>query len=236
MLYFLYGTDTEKARKKLHSFLNMAKEKRPDAEVFRLTSENWNEATFDELLISRGLFEAKYTVILDNLFEKKEIKDFVLERLESVAKSEQIFFLIEPRVDAPIVKKVSKYAKQTQEFTKGELKPEGSIFSITDGLVSKDKKKLWISYLDFLEKGIGPEEIHGIFFWQVKNMILVAKSKNPADTGLSPFVYRNASLGAKKYSEKELMTMSSQLVDMTHRVRQGKGDLDVMLEKWILTI
>ncbi len=235
MLYFLYGTDTHKARKKLHELLTLAQKKRPDAELFKITTENWSEGQFDELLIARGLFESKYTVVLDNLFEKKDIKDYILDRLQALADSEQIFLSLESKVDAGALKKIEAQAKQVQEFAKAESKKqELNIFAITNGLVEKDKKSLWISYVDLLSRGGVAEEIHGVLFWQVKNMILASRADSQKDTGLSPFVYKNALTGARKYESEELLEMSSQLVDMTHRVRSGQGELEVMLEKWIL--
>lgn len=235
MFYFLHGTDTQKSRRKLHELLNLAKQKRPEAELFKITTENWSERQFDELLVSRGLFEQKYTVVLDNLFEKREIKDYVLDRLENMAQSEQIFLELEGKVDAASLKKIEKFAKQVQEFTKTEnQKQDTNIFSITSGLVEKNKKELWISYVDLLSRGAVAEEIHGILFWQVKNMLLASKSNDQKETGLSPFVYKNALTGSRKYKTEELADMSASLVLMTHRVRQGDGDLEIMLEKWIL--
>lgn len=235
MLYLIHGTDTHKARKKLHELLNSAQKKRPGAELFKITSENWSEAQFDELLVSQGLFENRYTVVLDNLFEKKDIKNYVLEKLNSLADSEQIFLILEGKIDVPSLKKIEKVAKQTQEFVRVESRKEAyNIFSITDGLLQKDKRNLWVSYIDFISKGALAEEIHGIFFWQVKNMILANRAKSQSETGLSPFVYKNALGGAKKYKTEELLEMSSGLVNMTHKVRQGIGELQIMLEKWIL--
>ncbi|HEY4505467.1 MAG TPA: hypothetical protein VJG67_02150 [Candidatus Paceibacterota bacterium] len=235
MLYVIHGTDTHKARKKLHDLLDLAEKKRPGAEVFKITSENWSEGQFDELLVSQGLFEQKYTVVLDNLFEKKEVKDYIVDRLEDVGGSEQIFLVLESKIDALSLKKIEKHSKQVQEFVKlDSKKPAYNIFSITDGLVNKDKKQLWISYLNFLRKGAVPEEIHGIFFWQIKNMILASRAKSQKETGLAPFPHSNALSGARNYKTEELREMSSSLVNITHKVRQGEGDLDIMLEKWIL--
>ena len=235
MLYLIYGTDTHKARKKLHELLDLAQKKRPSAELFKITTENWSEPQFEELLVSQGLFESKYTVVLDNVFEKKDSKAFVLERLGEMNKSEQIFLMLESGMDAASLKKITANAKQVQEFAKAEGKrPAYNIFSITDGLLQKDKKHLWISYIDFLSKGAAPEEIHGIFFWQLKNMILASKSKSQIETGLSPFVYKNALSGGRNYKIEELTKMSSDLVQMTHKVRQGEGELEIMLEKWVL--
>ncbi len=237
MIYFIYGTDTHKTRKKLHELLEQATKKRPGAELFKITTENWTELQFEELLVSQGLFESKYTVVLDNLFEKKDCKAYILERLEEMKESEQIFLMLEGGVDALSLKKITASAKQVQEFKLPEAKRSAyNIFSITDGLLQKDKKNLWISYLSFISKGAGAEEIHGIFFWQVKNMILASRATSASDTGLSPYVYKNALTGARKYKTEELTTMSSELVGMTHRVRQGRGELGVMMEKWILSI
>lgn len=237
MLYLIYGTDTHKSRKKLHELLDLAKKKRPDAELFKITTENWSDSQFDELLVAQGLFEQKYTTVLDNLFEKKDFKVYILDKLEDMALSEQIFLMLEGAVDAPTVKKIEKHAKQVQEFVKPEgKKPAFNIFAVTDGLIQKDKKKLWISYVDFMGKGVAPEEIHGIMFWQVKNMILASRSKDMKDSGLSPYAYKNALSGGRNYKTEELLGMSSGLVHMTHRVRQGEGDLGVMLERWVLEL
>jgi DNA polymerase III delta subunit len=234
MLYFLYGNDTAKSRKKLHELLDSAQKKRPDAEIFKVTSENWSEGQFDELLVSRGLFEAKYTVVLDNLFEKKDVKQYFLDKLDEVGASEQIFLVLEGGVLAGDLKKIEKAAKQVQEFKKAEAKERTNIFAVANGLVEKDKKKLWISLVDFLRKGIAAEEIHGILFWQVKNMLLAGKAKDMKEAGLSPFAYKNALTGSRQYRAGELEKLSGELVDMTHRVRQGEGELSVMLEKWVL--
>ncbi len=237
MFYFLYGTDSYKARKKLHELLELAGRKRPEAELFKITTENWSEGQFDELLISRGLFENKYTVVLDNLFERKDIKEYILDRLENLAESEQIFLGLESKVDAATVKKIEKSAKQVQEFSKIENKKEDiNIFSIANGLVEKDKKRLWVSYIDLLSRGAVAEEIHGILFWQVKNMILAGKADSQKETGLSPYAYKSALTGTRKYKIEELVGMSGDLVDMTHRVRSGEGELEIMIEKWVLSM
>ncbi len=237
MIYLIYGTDTHRTRNKLHELLEQAKKKRPDAELFKITSENWDEYKFEELLVSQGLFEQKYTVVLDSLFEKKDCKAYVLEKALEMAGSEQIFLILEAALDAASLKKLEKVAKQVQEFKKVEnKKPDMNIFSVTHGLVQKNKKSLWVDYIGFLYTGVAPEEIHGIFFWQIKNMLLASLAGSQKETGLSPFVYKNSLTGARNYKTEELKQMSSELVEMTHRVRIGEGNLEIMLEKWVLSI
>lgn len=237
MLYLIYGTDTHKSREKLHELLGLAKRKRPNAELYRLTSENWAENIFEELLVSQGLFEQKYTVVLDHVFEVKEAKEFVVSKLEEIKNSDQIFLCLEGSIDSASLKKIEKYAEKSQEFAKKEVeKISSQIFSVVDGIRERDRKKLWVSYLTKLEEGYASEEIHGIFFWQVKNMILASRAKDSIETGLSPFVYKTALSGSRKYTLEELQKMSNDLVLMTHKVRTGRGELDTMLEKWVLVL
>jgi len=233
----LYGTDTHKSREKLHELLSLAQKKRPGAEIFKITSENWSEGQLDELVGSQGLFEQKYTVVLDGLFEKKDYKTFLLSRLEELQNYDQIFLMLEGSVDAASVKKIAAHAKQTQEFVKTEEKKESfNIFSITDPLIRKDKKRLWVSYVELLSKDVAAEEIHGIFFWQIKNMLLASRLKDQKETGLSPFVYKNALTGSRNFGNDELVSLSSSLVQITHKVRRGEGEIEVLLEKWILEL
>ncbi len=239
MLYFLHGTDTHKSRAKLHELLVTLAKKRPDAEVFKITSENWSEAQFDELLVAQGLFEQKYIVVLDMLFEKKDIKEYILDRVDAAKDAEHVFLVLEGKTDAASLKKVEKAAVKVQEFLKPETgqnsrKENFNIFAVTDLLVKKDKKNLWVSFIDLLRRGAAAEEIHGVLFWQVKNMLLASRAQSQTESGLSPYMYKNALTGTRNFKQEELLVLSSQLVDMTHRVRQGEGEMEVMLEKAIL--
>ncbi len=238
MIYFLHGTDAHKSRAKLHELLDMLAKKRPDSEVFKITSENWTDQQYEELLISQGLFSQKYIVVLDTVFEKKEIKEFVLGHLVEAQSAEHIFLILEGKVDVVTVKKIEKIVEKSQEFAATIIQVKdasfSNIFSIANYFAKRDKKNVWVSYIYFLRLGIAAEEIHGVIFWQVKNMILASRAKSQQETGLSPFVYKNALAGADNFSHEELLDLSSSLMLMTHKVRQGEGELPVMLEKAIL--
>ncbi len=236
MIYFLNGTDTHKSRKKMHEILQTLSAKRANSEVFKITTENWTEAQFDELLLSQGLFEQKYIVVLDFLFGDKVVKEYVLDRLDKMQKAEHWFILLDGKVDATSEKKIEKFSYKGQVFDQAEKKKESPIiFSITDKLTERNKKSLWISFVDLINQGIPAEEIHGVFFWAIKNMIIASRVNSQKDSGLAPFSYNKALSGSRNYKSEELKAMSSDLVSMTHKVRQGLGDLDIMLEKWILT-
>ena len=235
MIYFIYGTDTHKSRKKMHEVLQSLSTKRPNSEVFKITGENWSETQFDELLGSQGLFDQKYIVVLDFLLGNKEIKECVLNKLKKMQEVEHWFLVLDGPVDVSTVKKIEKVSYKTQEFEVSEKKKESPIiFSITDKLLARDKKKLWISYVDLMSQGIPVEEIHGVFFWTIKNMIITSRVGSQKESGLAPFSYSKALSGGRNYKLGGLQKLSGDLMEMTHKVRRGDGDLEIMLEKWIL--
>ncbi|MCX6702038.1 MAG: hypothetical protein NTX96_02475 [Candidatus Zambryskibacteria bacterium] len=235
MIYFLHGTDIHKSRKKMHEILQNLSTKRPNSEIFKITTENWSESQLDELIKSQGLFDQKYIIVLDFLLSNKEIKEYILNRLKEMQDVEHWFLILDGEIDQPTIKKIEKTSYKTQEFEIAEKKKEAPIiFSITDKLLARDKKRLWISYIDLINQGIPAEEIHGIFFWAVKNMLIVSRVGSQKESGLAPFSYSKALSGGRNYKSEELQKMSSDLVEMTHKVRQGEGELEVMMEKWIL--
>ena len=251
MLYFLYGTDTTKARAKLHELLDTLQKKKPDAALFRVESEQWNDAQFEEFLGGQGLFSQKYIVVLDRVFENAEAKATVVGKLKEIADSDNVFMFIEPVVDAASLKKIEKHAQKTQEFE--EKKSAGAagagafgggsgsgapfnIFSLTDAFGTRDKKKLWVLYQQALASGSQPEEIHGILFWQLKSMILAAESGSAAESGLKPFVYQKSKGFAARFSRDELRSLSGAFIDIYHNARRGISEMDVALEKFILSI
>jgi DNA polymerase III delta subunit len=237
MIYFLHGTDTKNSRRKMHEILGQLSGKRPNSEVFKITSENWQSEQFDELLGAQGLFEKKYIVVLDFLFSQKDIKENILKKLKEMQEAEHWFLILDGKTDVATTKKIEKFSYKSQEFEKTESKKESPIiFTITDKLLARNKKQLWVCFTDLLGRGIPAEEIHGVLFWAVKNMIIVARVDSQKESGLPPFSYSKALSGGRNYKLAELKKMSGDLVEMTHKVRTGKGEMEVMLEKWMLEI
>lgn len=237
MLYFLYGTDTQESRKKLQALLASLAKKRPDAEVFRLKEDNWNEGVFQELLNAQGLFDQKYIAVLDGLLEYKDSNELMQESIKAMQESAHVFLMIEQVPSKKIIDEVSKYAEKTQEFARPEKKKEFfNTFALGDALGSKDKKSLWLGYLEALKQGVSAEEICGVLFWQVKNITLAMNTKSASESKLSPFVDSKARKFAKNFTKEELKELSSALVDATEKVRNGEGEMEVLLERVVLKV
>lgn len=177
-----------------------------------------------------GLFGDRELYVLHGLARSLSLKDILPEYTES----DNIFIFSEDTVTKPITKEFEKNNAYIQDFGKEEKikKQEFNMFSLTDALGKRDKKQLWLLFQEAIKKG-SPEEIHGILFWQVKNLALVKASQtNP---GMNPFVYKKTFTYAQKFSLEEIKNMSQKLTHVFHN-RDIYSSLDIELEKFILQI
>jgi len=238
MLYFLYGTDTDKAREKARELLASLQKKKPDAAVFRIEPEKWSAVHLEELIGGQGLFSQKMLIFLDRVFENEEAKAAVEDNLKEIEKSDNIFIFLEHKVPKALLLQITDVAEKILEFeNKAEkAKLDFNIFSLTEAFGKKDKKKLWVLYQKALQTDAAPEEIHGILFWQIKSMILTGSAPNAAAAGIAPFAYTKAKSFLRNFSHGELLSLSSKLVRMYHDAHRGIHDFEIALERLILQL
>ncbi|PCI29011.1 hypothetical protein COB55_02985 [Candidatus Wolfebacteria bacterium] len=237
MLYFIHGTDVEKTRAKAHGIIDVLKKKKPDALFFRIDEGEMDEGTINDLIGGQGLFEKKYIVFLNTVCENAETKEILLKKLKEIQGSDNVFILLEGKLDAKTKSKIEKVAEKVQTYD-ADKKPieKFNIFSLTDALGKRNRRELWVLYHKARLRGSAPEEIHGILFWQIKTMLLAAQSANANEAGLKPFVYGKATGFLSYYSLDELKKLSQDLVVLYHNARRGIGMLDTSLERFVLTI
>lgn len=246
MLYFFYGSDKDTAREKANALVEGLRKKKPDAEVFRLTAEDWSdpldprrgETRLEELIGGQGLFHKTYIVEIVSLFENPAAKEGFLKKLSDIAASPNIFVSRESAVDKETLSWVGKHTEKVQVCAQKEekKKPEFNIFSLSDAFGKRDKKKLWVLLQKAVASGAVPEEIHGILFWQLKSIMLAFQCKSAEEAGVKPFVWSKAKTFAKNWSENELKFLSSKMVSLYHDAHRGIHDFSVALERFILTL
>jgi len=247
MIYFYYGTDTESARKKAKVTIDSLLAKKPDATLIKIGDEDLTLEKITELSGSQALFSNKYIVFLFKTFDNKENKELILKNIKEIAKSENIFIFAEGKMDKTGLAKIKKVAEKTQEFIKVEktlskkealaLKGEKiDFFEFADALGRKDKKNLWVLFQDALEEQVPAEEIHGIFFWQMKSMLLSQKCKTPDEANMKPYPFQKAREYSRNFKEGEIENISSKLVSIYHEAHRGSIDFFVALEKLILEL
>lgn len=215
MIYFLHGTDIDKARAKAHELTDSLQKKKPDASFFVMDSENFNVPILEEYIGGQGLFSNKYIVFLDRLCEKKEVKAEFLEKIKEISESENIFIILEGKIDKATVTKIEKKSEKTQEFELAEKKPKEfyNAFALADAFAQGNKKEAWMLYRKAIDRGEAPEALHGMLFWKIKSMIL----NKQGDTGL-------------------LLASVDKLITIYHDSRRGEYELETALEAFILMV
>ncbi len=225
------------ARRKSRELLNALLKKKPDASSFRFDADTFTDSTLDEFVGSQGLFENKYIVVFDRVFLNKEAKEEIVKNIEAIANSSNIFILLEGELDKKTLGILSKKADKVQEFPlkgKTEKKESFNMFALADAFGKRDKKELWMLYLEALRNDAAPEELHGILFWQLKSMIISHVSSDAKTAGLNPFVFKKSKSFAKNYSLQELKELSSRMVAMYHDAHRGLVEFEVALERFVL--
>lgn len=251
MIYLLYGEDTVSARAKAHELISVLQKKKPNAAFFTMTAEQCDAGRLQEFAGGQGLFEQKYIVFLDRVLETAETKEVFVDCLKTVSESDNIFVVLEAKLDKATLTKIEKKAEKVQEFTfsvgnkkaskneTGERPatiPQFNIFALSDALGKKDKKSLWVLYQKALLLDTPAEEISGTLFWQVKSMLVARESKTALESGLNPFVFQKSKVYEKNYPGDALLQLSEKLVSIYHDAHRGKGDFAVALEKFILSL
>lgn len=216
MIYFYYGTDIDKSRTKSHELIESLRKKKPDASFFKMNTETWSESKLQEYIGSQGLFSNKYIVFLDRLCEKKDVKDEFVGRLKEISESENIFIILEGKLDKATSGKIEKKAEKTvlADLSEKPAKAEYGAFALADAFGRRDKKSAWMLYRKAIDAGEAPEALHGMIFWKVKTMLLSGY------TG--------------EWKKEELLEVMEKLVDVYHESRRGKHELETGVEALIL--
>jgi len=231
MIYLFVGN--RGTRERLHAH----RERVAPGHIMRITTEDIVHHDMGLLAASNQLFGASFVVFLDGALQEREVREQVLEHAKAMANSENHFFVLENALDAVSLKKLQRHAIHedvaTEAVSKG--RQEG-FFSIADALGSRDRKKLWVEIVSALYQGAVPEEIHGILWWGVKNMLLVKSARSAADAGINPFVYRKASSFARNYAPAELERLAETVANLLFFARRRGIDSAHALEQFALTL
>ncbi len=232
MLYVIYGKDFTKARSKLTELIDTLQKKRPDASLFRLNGENWNDSMLNELLSGTGLFSPKYIIVIDNLLNNTISGEVVGKSIKEMGKSEHICILIEEKILAADLKKIEKYATKIQQcdIVEKQKKETGAVFPYAEAIAMRDNKKAWVLFQELLRDETVAEEIHGVLWWQFKSLMHARSGAR----GLSPYVQQKASRAEKLWKDNSLEKALDRLVDMYHLAHRGEIDFLVELEKFSL--
>lgn len=113
---------------------------------------------------------------------------------------------------------------------------EFNIFALTDALGARDKKRAWILYQQALLAGLSAEEVFFKLVWQVKSLLLASRTRNVEETDMKMFPYAKAKSFLKNFKPGELERISEDLIIGYHRARRGESEVEILVEKILLSL
>ncbi len=159
---------------------------------------------------SQSLFGGVHVYTASGFFADDAHEDELKNMLPALAASAHLF-LFEEESGAALAKAVEK-AGGTVVKAKAEAKKEASDpFALANALGKRDRKNLWLLYRKAIDEGASPEQLVGMLAWKARSML------------------------AKEGTE-EARKLSRAIVAVYHESRRGAGDMELLLERLILTL
>ncbi len=238
MIWTFVG-ERKEIRKDQDKLLAVLHKKQPDAEVIRMEEGVFNPTFLDEIISSQGLFSPKYILIIENPNLKDANDEMILDKLADMKASEHAFIVYVEKLLADPKKKFQKHSFEYKEYSpslsSGVAKKENS-FEMADRIGERDVVGLWQLFAKKITDEVSPEEIHGMFVWQIKGILLALKTNTAAEAGMNEYPYTKAKRYAKNFTGQELEQFLFELIQMYDRAHSGKADLKVELERWVLAL
>ena len=170
MLYIFSGDDAKNKRTAYEKFVSSIPK---STEKFLINRNNFDREQIISLYSGAGLFFSKCAVILEGVFEREETAEFVLGKLEQMGESANDFIFLESKLGKPILDVFKKMGAELNisELPK-EKKEKFNNFLLANAFGARDKKGLWIYFRQAMDVGVGMEELIGVLFWKVKDMLI----------------------------------------------------------------
>ncbi|HEY4486966.1 MAG TPA: hypothetical protein VJB70_04520 [Candidatus Paceibacterota bacterium] len=237
MLYLFFGNDTTKRNASAQKIIAGLQKKDANLLVHDIEAGQFSLDGCREHAFSQGFFGGTSAVVCRDVLGGDANEDIFSKCAEDLAASKNHFIFVETKKpkSLPLFK---KHAVEVAEHSLGSKKKEDtSLFALSDAIARKDKKNAWIFFQKTRFTEATPEQVHGLIFWQTKNMLMVKQAEHNKEEDalpLSPFVLGKAKTFSKKHSLKELQILSSFLVGMYHESHMGGEELGASLERFIL--
>ena len=212
MLYIFAGDDT---KNKHIAYEKLIKSVPKGEELFFISRNGFNPVQIESFYSGSSLFSAKSIVVFSNIFEYEEIRDFVLEKLKLMSKSANSFVFLEGKLNKAILDVFKKSEAEMNIFELPREKTEKfDNFLIANAFEKRDKLNMWIYFRQAMDLGVGMEEIVGVLFWKIKDMLI---KKN-----------------FRKFSETELENSVSCLSYLLPQARRAGLDAETAFEHFLL--
>jgi DNA polymerase III delta subunit len=216
MIYFFYGSDSEKVRAKAFEWIAAARKKEPNLAYVRLAREELTDAALEDAALSGGLFVKRLLIVIDDPFQEESVS-ILEEHLDALAASDNAILILAPKLAAVKVKKIAMKAKVAYEFNMAATREveRGFNSNLVNALAARSREKLWLEINRALRAGDAPEMLHGLLHWKVRDLM---------------------EKGSRAWTSQESRALSLSLIDLLQSSRRGGLDLARALEKFALSI
>ena len=234
MIELYYGGDFDKARDASRTAVDVRTKE--GSTVVRIDSNNFSPQALDECIGSQGLFFSRLVVDLKDVCDLAERKEVVLERLNEMAASPNVFVWSERQLDVKSLAEAKKHVALFKDFpAKAKSRPEApAVFDFAAAVAMKDKKRAWSLYASKIREESSPEETCGTLVWQFKMIVLAHVCMTADEAGVSPYTFSSAKRLATKVSKEEALARLREVVSMYHEAHRGRVDLDAAIEQFAL--
>jgi len=217
MLYLFSGDDSknkilnyEKFIKSLPAQVNIL-----PSETFFINRNDFNPVQIESFYSGASLFSALSAIVFQNILEYEETRDFILDKLKLMGQSDNLFIFLERKLNKPILDAFKKARGELNVFElPKEKKEKFDNFLVANAFINKDKLNTWIYFRQAMEVGVGMEEIIGVLFWKIKDMI--------------------TKKDFRKFQEEQLKTFASHLSYLLPEARKAGKDAESALEQFLL--
>jgi hypothetical protein len=192
-------------------------------------------ATKTHLESETDIFGNTPTLIVYGGLTHKDTSAFFARELPLWHKLPSHTLCIETSITAPIKKILEKQGIIVQALAippKKESTRDTTVFAVTDALLTKDKKNLWINYQKALVT-TPLHEIMAVIHWQIRILALVTRGVPAETASIAPFPYKKTVRYAHTYSHSSVLTLLAESTCLIYELRTA-SDPEALVELWLL--
>lgn len=233
MITIFSGEDYLKRKEAYKSYLDQIKEK---GEVSFVTCEEEEsiQDAIERFADGGGMFFEEVCVVVYDGLSIAKVKTKVFESIEKLKSSQTEYIFIE---NNSLTKEENKFFKENNvevfEYKLTEKK-EFNSFSLTDAILEKDKKKIWIEMNKIKERGEAAEATHGLVWWQIKSLLSVSLGLSQEEMGMKDYPYKKTKRALSHFKKEELITLSRDFVVLPVVARRKSAMLYEEMESFFL--
>lgn len=213
MLYLFSGDDTKKRNTSCEAFLKTFQ----GAEMFTITKNDFDLLQIRNFHSGTNLFAAKTAVIFRDILENEELASTILAELPAMGESGNTFIFVERKLLKPALDAFKKARAELNVFELPKQKKEKyDNFLVANALAARDKFNCWLHFRRAVDLGVSLDELSGVMFWKVKDMLL----------------RRNFG----KWQEEELKILAARLSCLLPLARKAGPEAESAMEQFLLEV